>query len=282
LYDNHASGISLYQIDGGSDSHDNRVLNNTILMASDGRWAINASDTRNNQLFNNILLTYHTWRGSISVGSPILSGFESDYNVVMDRFSTDGGDTRLTLAQWRALGYDVHSIIATPAQLFVNASTDDYHLKAGSPAINVGTPLNDVTDDLDGNPRPIGPAYDAGAYEYQEYGFGLTASPSVRVIAPGAVATYTLSLQPTGGFTAAVTLTVAHPSTALSVGLDPAAVTPPGLAWLTITDTHVGTLSPGAWYTLPITATGGGITQTTSARLLVGGVRVYLPNVLRE
>ena len=69
LYNNHASGISLYQIDGGSDSHDNRVLNNTIVMAADGRWAINASDTQNNQLFNNILFTYHTWRGSISVGS---------------------------------------------------------------------------------------------------------------------------------------------------------------------------------------------------------------------
>ena len=26
----------------------------------------------------------------------------SDYNVVMDRFTTDGGNTRLTLAQWRA------------------------------------------------------------------------------------------------------------------------------------------------------------------------------------
>jgi hypothetical protein len=258
------------------------VLNNTILMASDGRWAINASDTQNNKLFNNILLTYHTWRGSISVGSPILSGFESDYNVVMDRFSTDGGDTRITLAQWRALGYDVHSIIATPAQLFVNASTDDYHLKAGSPAINMGTPLSDVTDDLEGNPRPVGPAYDVGAYEYQEYGFSLAASPSVRVIAPGAVATYTLSLQPTGGFTAAVTLTAAPPSAALSVGLNPAAVNPPGQARLTITDTHTGTLALGAWYTIPITATGGGVTQTDSVQLLVGGARIYLPIVLRE
>ena len=38
LYENHASGISIYQIDGGSGSQDNMILNNTILMAADGRW----------------------------------------------------------------------------------------------------------------------------------------------------------------------------------------------------------------------------------------------------
>jgi len=169
LYNNHASGISLYQIDGGSGSHDNRVLNNTIVMAADGRWGINIpnpNDT-NNKLFNNIIYNYHSWRGSITIGSPTLSGFESDYNVVMDRFSVDDGDTRLTLAQWQALGYDTHSIIATPTQLFVNASAADYHLKPGSPALDKGTSLLDVTTDLEGKPRPSGIAYDIGAYEFQ-------------------------------------------------------------------------------------------------------------------
>jgi hypothetical protein len=168
LYNNHANGISLYQIDGGSGSHDNRVLNNTIVMAADGRWGINIPDTNgtNNKLFNNIIYNYHSWRGSITLGSPTLSGFESDYNVVMDRFSTDDGDTRLTLAQWRALGYDQHSIIAAPSQLFVNASAD-YHLMPGSPAIDKGTSLLDVTTDLEGQPRPSGIASDIGAYEFR-------------------------------------------------------------------------------------------------------------------
>jgi hypothetical protein len=284
LYDNHASGISIYQIDGGSGSHDNRVLNNTIVMPSDGRWGINIPNTNdtNNKLFNNIVYNNHSWRGSITIGSPTLAGFESDYNVVMDRFSTDDGDTRITLAQWQALGYDAHSIIATPAQLFVNVSADDYHLKAGSPAINIGTPLGDVTDDLEGNPRPVGPAYDVGAYEYQAYGFSLAVNPSVHVIAPGAVVTTTLLIQPTGGFTAAVALTTASPSPALALGLDPTVVSPPGQAHLTITDTHAGPLLPGVWYTIPITATGGAVTQTADLQLLVGGARVYLPIALRE
>jgi hypothetical protein len=291
LYDNHASGISIYQINGGSGSHDNRVLNNTIVMPSDGRWGINipefdpenpvGSPSSHNKLFNNIIYNYHSWHGSIFVAPSAQNGFESDYNVLVNRLSATDDGSYITLAQWQALGYDMHSLIATPAQLFVNASADDYHLKAGSPAINVGTLLGDVTDDLEGNPRPVGPAYDVGAYEYQAYGFSLAVNPSVHVIAPGAVVTTTLLIQPTGGFTATVALTTASPSPALALGLSPTAVNPPGQSRLTITDTHAGPLLPGVWYTIPITATGSGVTQTASVRLLVGGARVYLPVVLR-
>ncbi len=191
LYSNHASGISLYQIDGGSGSHHNRVLNNTIIMPDNGRWAINIPDpdpenpapspNSHNKLFNNIIYNYHSWRGSITIGPTARTGFESDYNVVMDRFSTDGGDTRITLAQWRVLGYDTHSIIASPVQLFVNVSTNDYHLKVGSPAIDLGTLLADVPDDLEGNPRPAGSTHDAGAYEFVP-SLDLRATPADRAI----------------------------------------------------------------------------------------------------
>lgn len=168
LYSNHASGISIYQIDGGSGSHHNQVLNNTILIASDGRWAINITDTvdTNNRLVNNILYTAHSYRGSILIASPTPAGFQSDYNVVMDRFSTDGGDTRISLSAWQALGYDIHSILATPLQLFFNPTTADYHLLSGSPAIDHGFALLEVTQDLEGNPRPSGTAFDIGAYEF--------------------------------------------------------------------------------------------------------------------
>jgi parallel beta-helix repeat protein len=168
LYDNHASGISLYQIDGGSGSQNNRVLNNTILMAADGRWAINIGTTNStgNKVFNNILYTDHSWRGSISIAAANMAGFESDYNIVMDRFSTDTGNTRLTLTAWQALGFDTHSLIATPDQLFVNPGARDYHLKTGSPAIDHGMTLGDVIDDLTGNHRPSLSGYDIGAYEF--------------------------------------------------------------------------------------------------------------------
>jgi hypothetical protein len=166
LYNNHASGISLFQEDGGSSSQHNRVLNNTIIMPADGRWALNIPDT-NNKLFNNIVINNHPYRGSILISTPTSAEFESDYNVVMDRFAADGeGDTILSLVEWNALGYDQHSFIADPSQLFVDAVANNYHLKTGSLAIDQGTALGDVTTDLEGMPRPVGVGYDIGAYEF--------------------------------------------------------------------------------------------------------------------
>jgi parallel beta-helix repeat protein len=174
LYNNHASGISAYQIDGGSGSRRNKIYNNTILMPADGRWAINIpepdsslADPGNtyNQVFNNILYSQHAWRGTITIGPSDLTGFNSDYNVLMDRLSADGNDTVISLATWQGMGYDKHSLIATPAQLFVNPGANDYHLSATSPAVDKGTFLSDVPDDLEGRPRPLGITYDMGAYE---------------------------------------------------------------------------------------------------------------------
>jgi hypothetical protein len=44
----------------------------------------------------------------------------------------------------------------------------DFHLKAGSPAIDIGTAGGAPDTDLDGKPRPDGEGYDLGAYEYQQ------------------------------------------------------------------------------------------------------------------
>lgn len=168
LYDNHASGISIYQIDGGSGSQNNRIFNNTILMPADGRWAINIPNTNDtgNHIYNNILFTEHSFRGVIVIPEATLAGFESDYNVVLDRFSPDGDSTILDLAAWQALGYDTHSLVSTPAQIFVDPAAKDFRLKAGSPALDAGTTLPDVPTDLAGNPRPGGAAFDVGAYEF--------------------------------------------------------------------------------------------------------------------
>ncbi len=167
LYDNHASGISLYQIDGATGATGNLVVNNTILNAADGRWCVNINTgSTGNTVLNNILYNEHSWHGVISIDASSRSGFVTDYNSVMSRFSIDQGDTVIDLPTWQGLGYDTHSFIATPADLFLVPGTD-FHLKAGSPAIDAGTATDAPANDLDDNPRPVGTGYDVGAYESQ-------------------------------------------------------------------------------------------------------------------
>ena len=182
LYNNHASGVSLYAIDGAEGSSRNRVYNNTIVMPSDGRWCVNIpaaaegqSNPSGNKIENNVLYTPHAFRGSISIWGSSVPGFESDYNIVVNRFSDDGGGTNMPLSAWRSLGFDRHSVVSTPDQLFVNGSAFDYHEKEGGPAIDAGTILADVTDDLDGVPRPQSGKCDIGCYEFRGSGASLMA-----------------------------------------------------------------------------------------------------------
>lgn len=168
IFDAHASGISLYQIDGGGPSSNNRVLNNTVLVASDGRWAMNIQGAAiGTVLRNNIFLNAHLFRGSIDICPDCLAGLDSDFNVVMDRITMDGGNNVLTLAQWQAAsGQDAHSLTASQPALFTDPAIDDYTLLVpGSPALDAGETQIDVPTDLVGTTRPQGPAFDIGAYE---------------------------------------------------------------------------------------------------------------------
>jgi hypothetical protein len=54
--------------------------------------------------------------------------------------------------------------VAAPTA-FVDAAAGDYHLVAGAPPIDAGETLALVTHDRDGVLRPVGRAYDIGAYE---------------------------------------------------------------------------------------------------------------------
>ncbi len=113
LYDNHASGISLYRIDGAQGARNNLVAHNTIVQAADGRWAINIQNaSTGNRVVNNILLSLHTFRGAIAISPDSLPGFVSDANALTGRFTLDGGNSVLALAAWRqATGQDLHSFV---------------------------------------------------------------------------------------------------------------------------------------------------------------------------
>ncbi len=171
LYENHASGISLYMIDAAEGAAYNVVVNNTIVQPAVTRWALNITNgSTNNTAFNNIFYSDHSFRGSITIDTSSLEGFKSDYNVLADRMSANDNDV-ITLAQWQqTTQLDSHSVISTLNALFINANTHDYHLPSTSPARDLGKAFyNSVAapaNDFDFVSRPQGLSHDAGAYEY--------------------------------------------------------------------------------------------------------------------
>jgi len=169
LYMNHSSGISLYRIDGATGSHHMEVYNNTIVQPNDGRWGININtESTDATLLNNIILSDHSWRGSVSIDASSLTGFESDFNLIEDRLSVDGGGTVITLAQWQVLGYGGSSAVCISwNDTFEDWPSGDFHCRDGSQPVDAGTFQVQavVIDDLDGVARPQGPGYDIGCYE---------------------------------------------------------------------------------------------------------------------
>jgi hypothetical protein len=168
LYNNHASGISLYRIDGAQPATSDTVVNNTIIEASDARWCVNIKNgSTGTVLMNNILYNYHPTRGSMSLDAESMIGFTSDYNIVTDRLSRDDDNTILSLLQWHTVtGQDIHSKTAVPSLLFVDSATANFRLSATSPARDAGTNQNAPLSDIVGIVRPQNSVFDIGAYEY--------------------------------------------------------------------------------------------------------------------
>jgi len=169
MYANTGTGITFYATDASLPSSRDKVYNNTICTPSNGRNTTlftksGKSGPTGDILKNNILLNDNAGKCSICTYASNAAGFVSDYNVVTNKFSINGGSTIIPLTTWRTYGYDTHSVLVTdPTTLFVNYGSD-FHLKAGSPAINAGTTVTEVTDDLDGHARVV--PYDIGCYEY--------------------------------------------------------------------------------------------------------------------
>jgi|GEM_PF-2497089 len=166
LYGNHGSGISLYRDTGDKAAWNNAVLNNTVVQAADGRWALNIQNASiGSAVYNNILLHENKSRGSISIALDCLPGLRSNHNIVTNRFTTDRGNSRIDMLQWRtATKNDRDSIVAAPRELFVDSLAHDYRLRENSPAVGAGASYRTPAVDLAGNSRPPRQS-DIGAYQ---------------------------------------------------------------------------------------------------------------------
>jgi hypothetical protein len=159
-----------------------------------------------------------------------------------------------------------------------DGSYADFHLMAASEAIDQGTDLPaslvSLLEDFGINdPAPRGAAFDLGRYEA---GFAFLADPDSRSIQPGGTAQYSLSLDP-ADLPHPVTLELGAYSSDLIVTLSADTLQPGGTVTLTVTHTGTGV---DRWYIIPVNGSGGGFTGQVSVRLLVGGLRLYLPVVL--
>jgi len=168
LYDNHASGISIYSEDGGGPSTGNLVVNNTVVMADDGRWALNVQNgSVKNRFVNNILIQPREDRGAFDLCDTCVAGTVSDHNLGIGRFSLD--EEHIDLAAWRKkTGQDAHFVETTAAALFTKSpgtTPADFCPRAGSPAIDAGVAAGAPSVDLLGTRRPQGKAVDIGALE---------------------------------------------------------------------------------------------------------------------
>ena len=87
-------------------------------------------------------------------------------------FFNDGDDLSCSGGPCDVTYSDVSEGIASPGNIsadpqFVNRTAGDYHLRAGSPAIDAGTDEGAPPVDFEGDPRPVGEV-DMGADEFSD------------------------------------------------------------------------------------------------------------------
>src|SRR5262249_1478351 len=177
FYNNGAWGIHIFNQSGGANNNIvrySRIFNNSVATSnSDG--VILASGTGNSAYGNLIYgsnangLTVHGSCSSCEVYNNVIYGMSGfglfivgSNSVIMNNiiYNNSGGSI---LNNGR--GTVLSNNLTTNPRL-VNAATGDFHLQSGSPTIDSGVALTEVTSDIDGTPRPKGNAWDIGAYEY--------------------------------------------------------------------------------------------------------------------
>ena len=97
------------------------------------------------------------------------------HNIGMDFVNQGGAGVGDDLEFWELLADGANNNIAG-GLLLVDPGNRDFHLVAGSPAINAGTNEYAPADDFDGVARPVGGTVDIGPYEYKRVSTDQTAT----------------------------------------------------------------------------------------------------------
>lgn len=179
------------------------IRNNIIYRAGDGDVGITVNYAANYRIVHNTIVLNGTFPWTIEYRFSVSSGSVS-YNL------TDGPIVGRDGATGTLLG----NLTGAQTSWFVDKAHGDLHLAANAPAIGQAATLADVTNDFDGEARPIGAAPDVGADEY-----GVPAPAAVTNLrvttatASGGTLTATLTWTPPAGATAILIKSASAPLT---------------------------------------------------------------------
>ena len=160
---NNANGFVI-ESEAGGTAHDifvynNIAYNNTKAGFVIPNWAQNETSLKKNiQFINNT--AYKNGIG-IYINSVKIESVVIRNNI----FSQNGTPIQIGSGVPQVQITSDHNLTSGDPK-FVNPAGGDFHVQAGSPAIDTGSSLNVPSSDFDGNARPRGAGYDIGAYEY--------------------------------------------------------------------------------------------------------------------
>jgi hypothetical protein len=142
----------------GSSGHSGGIIRNNMVRVNQD-VGIGLETSPNTKVYNNTVYNGNNYMASIEYRFAATSGVSIVNNLTNKAvLSRDGGS-----------GTVQNNVTNAQASWFVNATAGDLHLASGiASVVDLGQALADVTDDYDGDARPLGPAYDVGADEYGE------------------------------------------------------------------------------------------------------------------
>lgn len=140
----------------GSSAHSGGIIRNNFVVVNQD-VGIGLESSPGTRVYNNTVYNTNNFPASIEYRFAATSGVSLINNLTNRAIlQRDGGS-----------GTVQNNLATAQAGWFVNAAAGDLHLASGiASVVNQGQPLAEVPDDFDGDPRPIGPAYDIGADEY--------------------------------------------------------------------------------------------------------------------
>lgn len=142
--------------EGGPHPMKNITVANNTFYNNGGEWggciAVDNTEAREAVIRNNICSQNRSFE--LSVVPAAVKNTTMANNLIYE-YKADTEDNEVKGA---------YTIEADP--MFVNAAKADFHLRAGSPAIDKGYYIGAPSVDFDGRARPQGAGYDIGAFEY--------------------------------------------------------------------------------------------------------------------